>query len=561
MNNALYLEADEEITSAIDRMLKLPGRQVSIVVPKRSTLLQSIVNLKLLKRAADTGGKELVLVTTDRTSTHLAARVGLAVAPNLKAAPVKAELPQAEPETPAEIEESDEPEEGPEEGPEDDEGAPGGPDDQAAADVPAKPTSPKPSFAKGVMVRKPISSDDAAAGGTAKPGKGPKIPDFNRMQRMILWGGLGLLVIIVLLVINYFVSSAKVTLFAKADKVTTNFNLSVDPSAKTPDTAKVVLPGQQLQSSKDLSAGFTPTGSRDVGTKASGSMTLYNGTGVDQPIAAGTKLVAPDSKVFHANGDVTIPHGGLDAQGNVVNGQASVGVTADQNGDSYNEGPAHYTIPSISSDVQAKVYGQGGQMSGGTSKKVTIVTQADVDKAKSDLLSQNQAGAQKDLESKAPSGWQPLSDSFSQTVNNADSNPDVDQEATKATLSLKVSYTELAINQNDYHNLIRAQEQKQVGAANQIYDDGAGGAKITAVKDAGTNGFHVTAEAYAGAKIDQAAVAKQVTGKQFGEAADIASHLPGVDHAQISTWPSFNTHLPRITSHIKVEIKVAGVGG
>src|SRR5437879_1154922 len=84
-NNVLYLEVDEDITSAIDKLTKAESDSVQIVVPKRSTMLQSIINQKLLKKAADDAGKELVLVTGDRIATDLAARVGLAVAASLGA--------------------------------------------------------------------------------------------------------------------------------------------------------------------------------------------------------------------------------------------------------------------------------------------------------------------------------------------------------------------------------------------------------------------------------------------------------------------------------------------
>ena len=87
-DNALYLEVDEDITSAIDKLSKAPAGPVQIVVPKRSTMLQSIINLKLLKKAADQSGKELVLVTGDRIASELAARVGLAVAPAIGATAV-----------------------------------------------------------------------------------------------------------------------------------------------------------------------------------------------------------------------------------------------------------------------------------------------------------------------------------------------------------------------------------------------------------------------------------------------------------------------------------------
>jgi len=91
-DNALYLEVDEDITSAIDKLSKSAAGSVQIVVPKRSTMLQSIINLKLLKKAAEQGGKELVLVTGDRIATELAARVGLAVAPSIGAKPVIADV-------------------------------------------------------------------------------------------------------------------------------------------------------------------------------------------------------------------------------------------------------------------------------------------------------------------------------------------------------------------------------------------------------------------------------------------------------------------------------------
>ena len=88
---ALYLEVDEDITSAIDKLTKIDGTSVQVVAPKRSTMLQSIINLKLLKKAAADAGKELVLVTNDRVTHDLAGRVGLAVAPSIGAKPVLAE--------------------------------------------------------------------------------------------------------------------------------------------------------------------------------------------------------------------------------------------------------------------------------------------------------------------------------------------------------------------------------------------------------------------------------------------------------------------------------------
>src|SRR4051812_11001418 len=76
---ALYLESDEEITSVVDRLKEIDDEEVAIVVPKRAGLLQSIVNLKLLRYQAEQMKKRISLVTTDKTGRNLASAVGLTV--------------------------------------------------------------------------------------------------------------------------------------------------------------------------------------------------------------------------------------------------------------------------------------------------------------------------------------------------------------------------------------------------------------------------------------------------------------------------------------------------
>ncbi|MCZ2444350.1 MAG: hypothetical protein LC101_11310, partial [Flavobacteriales bacterium] len=59
--------------------------EVRVVVPSRSGLLQSSVNVKLLKKAAKDSRKKLVLVTSDKITKNLAGVSGVAVASSVKA--------------------------------------------------------------------------------------------------------------------------------------------------------------------------------------------------------------------------------------------------------------------------------------------------------------------------------------------------------------------------------------------------------------------------------------------------------------------------------------------
>ena len=75
----LYLEIDEEVTSIIDRMRSVSNEEIVLVIPHRATLLQSIVNLKLLKRQAEKFEKNMAIVTQDKTGRNLSSQIGITV--------------------------------------------------------------------------------------------------------------------------------------------------------------------------------------------------------------------------------------------------------------------------------------------------------------------------------------------------------------------------------------------------------------------------------------------------------------------------------------------------
>ena len=100
MNEIIYLENDEEITSVIDRLRKAKENSLALVIPRGGSLAQSIVNLKLLRKSAGEMGKEISLVSNDRISRNLASQIGLTVYSKAsdaeKARPIK-ESPLPEP--------------------------------------------------------------------------------------------------------------------------------------------------------------------------------------------------------------------------------------------------------------------------------------------------------------------------------------------------------------------------------------------------------------------------------------------------------------------------------
>ncbi|HEX5589996.1 MAG TPA: baseplate J/gp47 family protein [Candidatus Limnocylindrales bacterium] len=74
----VYLDVDDEITSAAARIRKLEDDRIALVLPLGSRLSTSRINFRLLAREAEARGKKIEIVTNDASARALAASAGLA---------------------------------------------------------------------------------------------------------------------------------------------------------------------------------------------------------------------------------------------------------------------------------------------------------------------------------------------------------------------------------------------------------------------------------------------------------------------------------------------------
>lgn len=549
----IYLEADEEITAATSRMLASASKEVRIVVPKRSTLLQSVVNQKLLKRAAENANKKLILVTADRTAMHLAAQVGIPIAATVKA---DAEVPQAgeapKTDTSDIIENATE--------------------IAAVAAVAKAATSPKPAYATPMMKSQPqvnnpfAPADDAPEAPTAtfkpafKPANPPKsaklkknrnVPDFNKLPKRVMIGIAAAIVVGFAIFAQYFFKQATVTLIAAGQLIDVNTNFKVDPNADAVSLTSATLPGKKYEINKDLSGSTATTGTKDVGTKASGVMTLSNHCYNPGTVATGTRFQSSSGLIFVSTESVAVPDGTISA-GSCNVKTVSIPVTAAQNGDQYNLAPTSYSNASLPSSGPTYVKLTGSQMTGGTTKTIKVVAQADIDKVKTEAIDKQKDDATKELEAKVGSSQMILPESFTATPSAIVATPAVDTEGDQVTVKFKVTYSIVTIKKSDLDTYITAVVKKQVGSDKQIYQSGIDSGKVTSANGA----YNFTGTASAGEKIDTDALVQQIKGKRTGAATDIASKVPGVSRASISLSPAWSVKLPSIIDHIKIDIKV-----
>jgi len=75
----IYLDVDDEITSAASRIRSAPGTKVALVVPYGSRIATSRMNFRLLSREALVSNRRLSIVSGDAAARSLAASAGLPV--------------------------------------------------------------------------------------------------------------------------------------------------------------------------------------------------------------------------------------------------------------------------------------------------------------------------------------------------------------------------------------------------------------------------------------------------------------------------------------------------
>ncbi len=258
----IYIDVDDEITHIIDRVKASDSKIVALVLPKRATVLQSLVNMKLLKRSAVASKKNLVPITTEPGLMPLAGAAGLHVAKSLQSKPEIPSSPDSIRET--EVEDLD--------------------DVSSRLDKSESVgslTDASEADDDDVIEFDNIKTDDIDRldnnSKLKKPKKNRKlkVPNFDKFRV----GMVVAILAVILLIVGWFVAfnvMPKANIVIKTDTTSVvssfDFTASTNQQELNIDSGKIPATKQEVKKT-DTEKG-TATGERDEGTRASGSVLL-----------------------------------------------------------------------------------------------------------------------------------------------------------------------------------------------------------------------------------------------------------------------------------------------
>lgn len=540
--DTFYVDIDDEITSIIEKVQDSKAKVVALVLPKRATVFQSTVNLKLLKRSSAEAKKHIVLITSEASLLPMAGAVGIHVAKTLQSKP---SIPDAPAVSDKPVSVSD-----------------GGDIEKEAEQYMASPD--EPSDEETIEVDDVVSDADEGKptkkgnkDKALKPGKRFKIPNFNKF-RIRLFAGIALFVLLAAgWAYAYFVlPEAKITIKTNNVSVLGDITFAASPAIEEVNVDESRIPAKLEEFKKTESLKVAATGEKDVGTKATGKVTLEleDCASEEVTIPAGTRLTSAGLS-FTTNAEVLLKRVQV---GNQCKNQdypefstATVNVTAEEAGDKYNLSPREYTVtglPGIGATGQA--------MSGGTSKIITIVSQQDIDDAKNQVVSSlGDIGRQTVQGQLQAAGFIPVIDTFSVSSPLVTATPNVGEEAPEVTVNVSITYKMSGAQQDGVQQLLEKNINEKIDTSTQnILNDGIDTAliKLTETKDGGEIVVSVKTTALAGVQQDIDAIKQSVIGKKKGEVQNILSNTPGVEDVTVEFSPFWVYKTPNSPDKITI---------
>ena len=544
--DVIYIDVDDDVTAIIGKIKKAKENVVALVPPKRAGALQSAVNLRLLERMAKNDNKKLALITSNQALIALAANAGIPVAKNLQSKPEIAEVAAII------VDDGDDIIDGSE--------LPVG--DHAGSVRVKDGTRPAASGMRSdaaTATNLDIDGEKVAASSAAgrvagkKAGGRSKIPNFDTFRKKLIFGiGGGVALIALLVWMFVFAPAATVVITASTSPQSVSAGVRLGGTEATDFKAGVVSSvSQQEQANETIE--FDATGQKDVGEKAKGTVKIGKLSQTAYGVPAGTRITGSGGAVFTTDSTVTIP-ASTPCFPSYCAQSVTVDVTAVSSGTESNGISGSVTGPdSISGSFQ-------GTTAGGTSKVAKVVSAADIERARGELIGKSTDEQKKALIKKFTNGENVIDSSFTVDRGAVTSTPAVDQEAAsgKATLTIPATYTIFAVADGELETFLKASLESKIDTATQkIYDSGINAVTISNFrKDGDATLATVNASGEIGPKINEDEIKEQVMGKRYGEVQQSLEAIEGVKEVDTQFSYFWVRTVPGDANKIKIEFKV-----
>lgn len=372
-----------------------------------------------------------------------------------------------------------------------------------------------------------------------------------------------LIVLILLIPLLFFYRSQAETLEVNLEIETQQIELAeevtADPNIQEVDLTTKKIPIIKASSTKSMSDSDATTGEGLKGDKATGVMDFFNKTQNEINLPAGTKLTTINKNLtFYLNASAKIPPAVSDITPSKLE---SVPIIAAQPGDEYNISDTDVKIEGFNpnSQLSGRIF---RAVKGGTSEKVKVLTQEDVDRLKSSLTTTLTKLLTEDIDKSLDKDAIKLPNTNILTEKRFEVTPKVGEPAEEfSIIALEYEMSILTFNQKDLDKLANSLIAEKYNIENEDEIDSKQAATFENLQIAqeGTAKFSIRKQGRVKANINESVIKAAVENESLNNIGSKLSEIQEIKDYEIvykpSFMPKFLQRVPADKSKIKINIQ------
>ena len=323
-------------------------------------------------------------------------------------------------------------------------------------DVPKEPVTKEKEENLGFVEGKDVATQEEV------PVKKTRLPSFLKLpplrfpkgrKRIYILAGALVATVVILFSVVWFVPKASVTLVAETQFKEAELSLIASSSSEEVDIDKGIIPLKVLDNTQEDVLEAKATGTKTVGTAATGRVRIINRTSNPKTFFKGTtiKKLSGEAITFTLENTATIsasPNGCIDDCK-----ETAANVTATKIGEKGNLlAGTKFQVGSVvnTAEVVAEAL---TNFTGGSSKQLTVVSSEDQKKTKEELLKKLEKAAVEELEKDNPDITVPEGGLEAEVLNEVYSKK-AGEEADDFRLSLQIKFTAKVFSEEDLKDVL-----------------------------------------------------------------------------------------------------------
>ncbi|MFA4873117.1 MAG: hypothetical protein WC659_04235 [Patescibacteria group bacterium] len=383
---------------------------------------------------------------------------------------------------------------------------------------------------------------------------------FQRQKKKYLRGWWFILFIALAVILFLFTSitpRAHITLIPDVKVIERKAGVLINAEWPNQQRDAAHLRGKVLKEEGTYATTTPITDLSESGEKAKGEARIENQTGQEVALSIGTELLSDDGMVYVSESALTIPAAYVAEDATIKFGTLSATLTAKEPGVKGNRSSGRFTIPSLPSNKQQRIWAViTSPFTGGSDRMGKVVRQEHVAALEPLLWDRLQQDLFQTLESRLGNEWFVAFPLTTATVTNLTVDPPLGVEADAVSLNMKGTMQALAFSSADVLRAFGA--NVQICGSFQNGKSEVCAIRVDKVRKLDMEKRKGDAE-FVFSKVqtppfDPVALSEKITGKSVQQARLTLLSLPGVKDVRISLRWSLRNYIPRDADRITIEV-------